>query len=105
MRVRIKENSWIARIAACKLKCKRVALTLGHTIHLHNTTRTEFLKDQDWVCHELKHVEQFRQYGLLPFTFRYITESIRKGYYNNRWEIEARLAEKDRHILDGVIFY
>lgn len=105
MRVRIKENSWIARIAARKLKCSRVALTLGQTIHLHNTPRSEFLKDQDWVCHELKHVEQFRRYGLITFTFRYVVESVRRGYYNNRWEVEARQAEKDRHILDGVSFY
>lgn len=105
MRVRLKENSWIARIAAYKLRCNRVALTLGQTIHLHNTTQADFLKDTGWVCHELKHVEQFRQYGLCNFIFRYITESIRKGYYNNRWEVEARLAEKDHQILDGVIFY
>lgn len=105
MRVRIKENSWIARIAACKLRCNRVALTLGQTIHLHNTSRADFLKDTSWVCHELKHVEQFRQYGLFNFTFRYIAESIRKGYYNNRWEVEARLAEKEPQIQMGVIFY
>ncbi len=105
MRVRIKENSWLAKVAARKLKCSRVALTLGHTIHLHNTTRSEFLRDKDWVCHELKHVTQFRQYGFINFTFRYLAESIRKGYYNNRWEAEARLAEKDLRMLDGVVFY
>lgn len=105
MRVRIKENSWIAKVAAFKLKSNRVALTLGQTIHLHNTTRSEFLKDTEWVCHELKHVEQFRHYGLIVFTFRYVAESMRKGYFNNRWEVEARQAEKDRHILNGVSFY
>ncbi len=105
MKVRLKENSWLARIAARKLRCSRVALTLGATIHLHNTTRNEFLEDTAWVCHELKHVAQYRYYGLLRFLVLYLAESVRKGYYNNRWEVEARLAEQDRHLLEGVVFY
>lgn len=105
MKVRIKEHSWIARIAAYKLRSAHMALTLGHTVHLYNTTRAAFLQDKDWVCHELKHVEQFRHYGLVRFLFLYLAESARKGYYNNRWEVEARLAEQDRSILNGVVFY
>lgn len=105
MKVRLKENSWIARIAARKLRYRRVALTLGATIHLHNTSRSEFLEDTAWVCHELKHVAQYQRYGMLRFLVLYLTESIRKGYYNNRWEVEARLAEKDSRLREGVIFY
>ncbi|PSK88015.1 eCIS core domain-containing protein [Taibaiella chishuiensis] len=105
MKVRLKENSWIARLAARKLRCDRVALTLGATIHLHNTSRSAFLEDTGWVCHELKHVAQYRHYGLVRFLLLYLAESIRKGYYNNRWEVEARLAETDRRLLEGVTFY
>ena len=93
MDFRIKENSFIAKLAAGKLKSKRVAMVLGKTIHLHNTSREEFLNDARWVKHELKHIEQFARYGYLNFVVRYLWESFKKGYYGNRFEIEAREAE------------
>ena len=43
--------------------------------------------------HELKHVEQYSRFGLIGFILRYIVESIQNGYYNNKYEIEAREAE------------
>lgn len=89
----IKENSWLARIAAFKLGTKAVAMVLGKTIHLYNTTTAEFLQDEKWLKHELCHVKQFKEHGYFLFLVKYIWESIRKGYYNNRFEIEARAAE------------
>lgn len=89
----IKENSWLAKIAAFKLGTKSVAMVLGKTIHLHNTTREQFLQDEKWVKHELCHIRQFKQHGYFGFVLKYLWESIRKGYYNNRFEIEARQAE------------
>jgi hypothetical protein len=89
----IKENSWLAKIAALKLGTKAVAMVLGKTIHLHNTTKTDFLKDERWVKHELCHIKQFKEHGYVGFIIKYIWESIRKGYYNNRFELEAREAE------------
>lgn len=90
----IKEDSWIAKLAALKLGSKRVAIVIGNTIHLHNTSRQEFLKDERWVKHELCHVKQFERYGFLPFLGKYLWESIKNGYYNNKYEVEAREAEK-----------
>src|SRR5689334_2216852 len=90
---KIKENSFLARIATKKLGTKRVAMVLGNTVHLWNTSKAEFLKDDKWVKHELCHVRQFQQYGFINFLVRYIWESIRKGYYNNKYEVEARQAE------------
>ena len=90
MNFKIKENSVLARIAAWKLKSGRMAITMGTTIHLFNTSREEFLSDERWVRHELKHVEQYKRYGYFTFLWKYIIESIRKGYYNNKFEIEAR---------------
>ena len=90
----IKENSWLAKIAAKKLHSSSVAMVLGKTIHLHNTTKEEFLQDTQWVKHELCHVKQFQQYGYFNFVVRYLWESIKKGYYNNRFEKEARMAEE-----------
>lgn len=90
----IKENSWLAKIASLKLGTKSVAMVLGKTIHLHNTTSESFLKDEKWVKHELCHIRQFKQHGYVGFISKYLWESIRKGYYNNRFEVEARKAEE-----------
>jgi hypothetical protein len=94
-RFTLKENSRLARIGAWKLHSKKMALTLGTTIHLYNTTPEEFLQNKRWVKHELKHVEQYERYGTFNFLCRYLWESISKGYYNNRYEVEARQAEID----------
>jgi hypothetical protein len=93
MRFRVKENSLIARIAALILKGKRVAVTIGKTIHLTGTSKREFLADPQWLAHELAHVAQFKKYGFIKFLFLYLKESIARGYYNNRFEAEAREAE------------
>ena len=89
----IKENSFLARIAAKKLRKDKVALVLGKTIHLWNTTSTEFLQNEKWVKHEICHVKQYQQYGVAGFIGRYLWESIKKGYHQNKYEIEAREAE------------
>lgn len=97
--VRIKEDSLMARLAAWKMGAFSVALTLGNTIHLHRATAAEFTADRSWVLHELKHVEQFRRHGFLPFIILYLAEWLRKGYYNNRFEVEARAAESRTEIF------
>jgi hypothetical protein len=89
----IKENSWLAKIAAKKLRSKSVAMVLGKTIHLHNTTKEEFLNNTTWLKHELCHVQQFKQHGFFMFVIKYLYESIKVGYYNNKYEVEAREAE------------
>ena len=93
--IKIKERSWKAKMAAWWLGVDNVAFTLGKTIHLYNATAQEFLHDSRWVKHELKHVEQFRRYGFVSFITLYTIETIKKGYRNNKYEIEARMAEND----------
>ena len=90
----IKENYWLAKIAAKKLKANAVAMVLGKTIHLHNTTKANFLTDERWLKHELCHIKQFAAHGYFLFVVKYLWESLRKGYYNNRFEVEARKAEE-----------
>lgn len=85
----------LARIAAWKLGLKRVAIVVGKTIYLHNTSRAEFLSNKDWLNHELEHIRQYQRYGLIPFIIRYLFESAKRGYYNNRYEVEARAAENN----------
>lgn len=91
--VSIRTGSILARAAAWKLGVSSVALTIGRTIHLHNAGAAEFLANERWVRHELAHVEQFRRYGLLRFMVLYLAESLRRGYHDNRFEVEARAAE------------
>lgn len=91
----IKENSWIAKLAAFKLNTNRVAIVIGKTIHLYNTTKQDFLKNDRWLKHELCHVKQFKENGYLLFLFKYLWESLKKGYYNNKYEVEARAAEEE----------
>jgi len=104
MKVHIKEQSLFARLAARKLKSKRVAAVLGSTIHLWNVSREEFLQNKPWVLHELEHVRQFRKHGFVGFLFAYLWESARRGYYNNCFEAEARQAEAGTPALNNVVF-
>lgn len=92
--VYIKENSWLAKIAAWKMGSNNVAMVIGNTIHLHNVSRSAFLENTRWVKHEMCHIKQYKKYGTIGFISKYVLESIKKGYYNNRFEMEARAAEE-----------
>lgn len=93
MELLIKENSWIAKLAAKKLHSENAAIVIGKTVHLCNVSKELFLKDERWVKHEMCHINQFKKYGFFNFIFKYLLESVRHGYYNNKYEIEAREAE------------
>lgn len=90
----IKENSWIARIAAAKLHSENVAIVVGKTVHLHHVSKEDFLRNDKWVKHEMCHINQFKKHGFFTFIAKYLLESLRVGYYKNRFEAEAREAEK-----------
>lgn len=92
--LQIKENSLLARIAAKKLKADKVAMVIGKTIYLHNTKREDFLLDARWVKHEMAHIEQYKRLGIVKFLFLYTWYSMKYGYHNNPFEIEAREKEK-----------
>ncbi len=89
----IKENSWIAKLAAKKLRSDKVAIVVGKTIHLYKTSKKQFLQNERWLKHELCHIKQFQQNGYLLFIAKYLWESIKHGYHNNKYEVEAREAE------------
>lgn len=96
--VRIKENSWLAKLAARKLKSKRIAMVIGYTIHLYGTSAKTFMADKRWLQHELVHVEQYERTGLATFLLKYIWQSFRYGYYNNKYELEARNITKQQQL-------
>lgn len=92
MDFKVVERSPFARIARMVLKSKNVAMVLGRTIHLSGVSRHDFMKDEGWVAHELCHIRQFREHGYVRFLWLYLKESWRVGYYNNKFEVEARIA-------------
>ena len=92
--ITIKENSWLAAIAAKKLSTKSVAMVLGNTIYLHGAGKEEFLQYTRWLKHELCHLQQYRQHGYIGFIVKYLWQTIRNGYYNNKYEIAARAEEE-----------
>jgi hypothetical protein len=59
-------------------------ITLGRTIFLAPATRLE----PELLLHEFRHVQQFSEVRTFPF--RYIWESLRRGYHANRYEADAR---------------
>ena len=67
-------------------------MVLGKTIHLSGVTRADFLQEPSWVAHEMCHIRQVQDLGLLRFLWEYLLESARVGYYANRFEVEAREA-------------
>lgn len=98
-RVFIKENSFIAKMAAWKLKGHNAAIVLGNTIFIYGVSREKFLANKKWLRHELKHVEQFERYGFFTFLVKYTWHSLFQGYQNCCYECEAREAENDDTLL------
>jgi hypothetical protein len=86
-------NSPLAWFATFMFRGKPTAMVIGKTIHLSGVSKKVFLQDKSWLAHELIHVQQFQRYGLFYFLLLYIIESVRKGYYMNKFEIEARNGE------------
>ncbi|WP_151086506.1 DUF4157 domain-containing protein [Hymenobacter baengnokdamensis] len=94
-------NSPLARIARLVLgRAPRVAMVLGQTVHLSGATREEFLADPEWVAHEEVHLRQVRELGTVRFLWLYLVESARVGYYQNKFEVEAR--EGARRFVEGA---
>ncbi len=66
------------------------AITLGRTIFLASETRL----DPELLLHEFRHVQQFTERRTFPF--RYIWQSLRRGYHANRYEADARTYAANR---------
>lgn len=71
------------------------AITLWGTVFLAPTLSP----DAELLLHELRHVHQFEE--RLTFPLQYIWESLRRGYYQNRFEADAR-AYAARRVRDSV---
>ena len=71
---------------------------------MESTSKNELLTNQDWLLHELKHVQQYQQNGFAGFILKYLFDWVKHGYYNNRFEVEARESENDSSLLNNVEF-
>lgn len=99
---KVVENSILARIACLYMRSRAVAIVFGKSIHIFGVNKNDFLKDRRWFEHELEHIRQYKKYGFFRFLFLYLFESIKKGYYNNRFEVEARRAA-DEEITNSKV--
>ncbi|HVO44783.1 MAG TPA: DUF4157 domain-containing protein [Steroidobacteraceae bacterium] len=89
--VRIVENSLFARLHG-----RAVATTRRGRIYLRGTA-DDFFSDPWLMLHEFWHV--IGQWETRALTIRrYLMECVRNGYWNNRFEVEARNFA-DRHVL------
>jgi hypothetical protein len=81
--VRIFEHSWFARLHG-----RAIATTRRGRIYLRGSA-ADFWSNPELVLHEYWHVIGQWQTRSLT-TPRYLAECLRCGYWNNRFEIEAR---------------
>ena len=105
MNVFIKEKSWIAKIAATKLRSDHCAIVFFNTIYLHSISKEEIINNTELLRHEVMHIKQWKREGAFIFLYKYIKYSFQFGYYNNPLEIEARNAELDTNILKEIIIF
>ena len=55
----------------------------------------DHMDDEKLIRHEKKHLEQIQEQGRLKFAVKYTYYTMRYGYRDNPYEIEAREAEKE----------
>ena len=80
--VKVIEYSWFARLH------RALATTRPHRIYLTGSAE-EFFNNPWLMLHEYCHVLRQWQTGSLTVP-RYLIECLRRGYWNNRFEVEAR---------------
>ena len=87
--IRVRRSRWLTRVAGTLVGTGRpvAAVTLGRTIVMAPGVRLT----ARLLRHELTHVRQWERSPLFPV--RYVLEHLRRGYLDNRYEIEARAAE------------
>jgi hypothetical protein len=81
--VRVIEHSWFARLHG-----RALATTRRGRIYLRGSA-ADFWSNPPLMLHEYCHVIRQWETGALTAT-RYVVECLRRGYWNNRFEIEAR---------------
>jgi len=52
------------------------------------------LNDESLIRHEMAHIDQIQRDGKIVFALKYMFWTMKYGYWNNPYEIEAREKEK-----------
>jgi hypothetical protein len=96
--VRVIEHSLFARLHG-----RAIATTRRRRIYLRGSA-ADFFQNPSLMLHEYCHV--LRQWEPRTLTlWRYVVEWLRRGYWNNRFEIEAReFADANRSRLQVLLF-
>lgn len=103
--VRLKTDTLVSKIASTIMrpaKGRALATAIGKTIHLHNITPEDFINNKTFLRHELQHIIQAQT--TKGFRAKYVIETIRRGYYNNRYEVEARAMERYAYPSGYVVY-
>jgi hypothetical protein len=83
--VRLRRGGLAPRLGGwCLGKATVAGITFGRTVWLGRGTPAS----TELLLHELRHVHQFA--SVRAFPLRYVWESLRRGYHQNRYEVEAR---------------
>ena len=102
---RVRRGGLLPRLGGWCLGRRSVSgITLWRTIWL----APEAPWTAELLLHELRHVQQFHEHASFPL--RYIWESVRHGYRQNRYEVDARAyaarrvsaATRPTHSLEDV---
>jgi hypothetical protein len=88
--VRIIEHSLFTRLHG-----RAIATTRRRSIYLRGSAE-DFFTDPVLMLHEYCHVLKQWEPGSLT-TLRYLGECMRRGYWDNRFEVEAREFADDNH--------
>ncbi|HEY9429287.1 MAG TPA: hypothetical protein VIR34_19150 [Gemmatimonadaceae bacterium] len=84
-RIRLRRGGLPVRVGGWALGQRTVAaITLWRTVYVAPGVALE----AELLLHELRHVHQFE--ASVTFPFRYLWESVRRGYHANRYEADAR---------------
>lgn len=95
--VEVIEHSWFARAHA-----RAVATTRRRRIYLRGSAH-DFFTDPVLMLHEYCHVIRQWRPGRLT-VWRYLLEWFRRGYWDNRFEVEAReFAEDNLHRFRALL--
>ena len=73
--------------AAVTMAASLVAIILLNSVPITGDTWLALLR------HERKHLAQIERDGRLQFSIKYTWWTLRHGYWNNPYEVEARAAE------------
>jgi len=80
-------NSKVAKLLAKIMKKQGMALVIGQTVYY---SMSEAEVGPRLRRHENRHKQQYKENGFFKFIFLYIFYTIKYGYRNNPFEVDAR---------------